>query len=65
MPFVQWSCGVLPKVHITANRQKTFCGKEIPSHATETARRPRDKAKICKFCQQAEQYNKEAIELLR
>jgi hypothetical protein len=58
MPFVQWS-NVLPsKIHIAANSLKTLCNRPIPSHATQIAKPPRDKAKFCKACQQIEKEEK-------
>ena len=55
MPFVQWT-GIIPsKIHIASNRLKTLCNRPIPSHAAEIAKPPRDKAKMCKACQQIEE----------
>jgi hypothetical protein len=58
MPFVQW-VGIIPsKVHIAASRLKTLCNRPIPSHATEIAKAPRDKTKLCEACQQIEREEK-------
>ena len=55
MSFVQWSGGVLARVHIASNPWKTLCGRPIPDNATEIAKPPRDKAKICKACRDIEE----------
>jgi hypothetical protein len=67
MLYVEWMSGgnIRGRVHLASSRLKTLCGRPIPSKATNTETRPRDKTRICKPCLAIEEEQRRYVQWLK